>query len=272
MPKRVGGLMPRIASLDNLHEAFLRAARGKQGKMAVAGFRSQLDQNLLAMQQQLLDGTFRFGRYHFFVVHDPKRRVICAASFPERVAFHAMMRICHPVLDSYQVFDSYASRLGKGTYKALERAQQFARRYEWFAKIDVCKYFDSISHDVLLAQLARLFKDPQLLIYFRDLLDTYQASEGRGLPIGNLTSQYFANHYLAVADHYLKEQLRVPAMVRYMDDVLLLADDHRELMGWVEDYSGLLHHHLLLDVHPPVVNPPLAAASPELPIRRSGGF
>ena len=82
------------------------------------------------MQQQLLDGSFSFGKYQFFVVHDPKKRVICAASFPERVAFHAMMRICHPVFDQYQIFDSYASRIGKGTYKALDRAVCFASRYE----------------------------------------------------------------------------------------------------------------------------------------------
>ena len=254
MPKRVGNLMPRITSLDNLQEAFLRAACGKQGKQVVAVFRSQLDDNLLAMQRQLLDGTFLFGRYQFFVVHDPKRRVICAASFPERVAFHAMMRICHPVFDQYQVFDSYASRPGKGTYKALDRAHQFALRYEWFAKIDACKYFDSISHTVLIRQLARLFKDPQLLIYFRNLLDTYQTTHGRGLPIGNLTSQYFANHYLSVADHWLKEELHVPAMVRYMDDVLILSHSQAELCAWVDSYRDFLNRHLLLNVHEPVIN------------------
>ena len=213
--------MPRIASLENLHEAFLRAARGKACKRAVIDFRSRLDEHLKEMSRQLLDGTFQFGRYHFFTVCDPKRRTICAASFPERVAFHAMMRICHPVFDDFQIYDSYASRIGKGTYKALERARHFSRCYQWFAKLDVCKYFDSISHEVLLGQLCRLIKDSQLLLYFRDLLATYEVEEGRGLPIGNLTSQYFANHYLAVADHYAKEQLKVPAMVRYMDDLLL---------------------------------------------------
>ena len=207
MPRRVGNLMPRIASLDNLHEAFLRAARGKGGKMAVVDFRNHLDKNLLCIQRQLLDGTFHFGQYHFFTIYDPKRRVICAASFPERVVFHAMMRICHPIFDQYQVFDSYASRIGKGTYKALDRARRFANNYEWFAKIDARKYFDSISHEVLLAQLSRLFKDAQLLIFFRNLLDTYAVQPGCGLPIGNLTSQYFANHYLSVADHYIKEKI-----------------------------------------------------------------
>ena len=135
MVKRVGNLMPRIASLDNLYEAFPRAARGKQCKRAVVDFRNRLDENLLRMQGELLDGSFRFGNYQFFTVWDPKRRTICAASFPERVAFHAMMRICHPVFDQYQVYDSYASRIGKGTYKALGRACHFAREYEWFLRL-----------------------------------------------------------------------------------------------------------------------------------------
>ena len=246
--------MPRIASLENLHEAFLRAARGKAGKQAVIDFRSQLDENLIKMSRQLMDGTFRFGQYHFFTIYDPKRRTICAASFPERVAFHAMMRICHPVFENYQIFDSYASRIGKGTYKALERAQHFAHRYQWFAKLDICKYFDSVDHQVLLRQLCRLFKDPQLLIFFRDLLDSYETTLGKGLPIGNLTSQYFANHYLAVADRYMKEQMKVPAMVRYMDDVLLFSNDKAQLLSYVSSFRNFAESELLLEVHEPVVN------------------
>lgn len=254
MPKRVGKLIPRIASLENLHEAFLRAARGKTAKRAVIDFRRELDENLIEMGRQLTNGTFRFGQYHFFTIYDPKQRTICAASFPERVAFHAMMRICHPVFDGYQIGDSYASRIDKGTYKALERTQQFASRYQWFAKLDICKYFDSINHQVLLHQLSRLFKDVQLLIYFRDLLDSYETEAGKGLPIGNLTSQYFANHYLSVADHYAKEQIGVPAMVRYMDDVLLFANKKDALLSYVRQYTRFVTENLHLQLHAPVVN------------------
>lgn len=246
--------MPRIASLENLHEAFLRASKGKSGKQSVKDFRNRLDENLHEMSHQLLDSTFQFGRYHFFTVYDPKKRTICAASFPERVAFHAMMRICHSVFDNYQIYDSYASRIGKGTYKALERARQFAGCHQWFAKLDICKFFDSIDHEVMLRQLCRLFKDPQLLIIFRNLLDSYDTVEGKGLPIGNLTSQYFANHYLAVADHYLKEQLHVKSMVRYMDDILIFSDDKELLMSQVRGFMEFAGHSLCLCVHQPVIN------------------
>ncbi len=254
MVKRLGNLMSRITHLENLYEAFLRAAKGKSSKQTVIAFRNRLDENLQEMSRQLQDGEFRFGQYHFFTIYDPKRRIICAASFPERVAFHAIMRICHPVFDDYQIFDSYASRIGKGTYKALERAKTFARQYKWFAKLDVRKYFDSISHEVLLSQLCRLFKDKQLLLYFRDLLDSYETDEGRGLPIGNLTSQYFANHYLSVADHYIKEQLRVSAMVRYMDDVLLFDNDKNQMKLHVKSVTEFVKNQLRLELHDPIIN------------------
>lgn len=246
--------MPEIACLENLHEAFLRAAKGKAGKVSVRDFREHLDENLLNIQQKLLQGDYSFGRYHFFTIYDPKKRIICAASFPDRIVFHAMMRVCHPVFDNYQIHDSYASRIGKGTYKALERANLFASRYRWFAKIDACKYFDSIDHTILIKQLSRLFKDHQLLIYFRNLLDSYCTEKGRGLPIGNLTSQYFANHYLSVADHYLKEELHASGVVRYMDDVLLFADDKNVLKTWLKLYCEYLSSELQLQVHTPILN------------------
>lgn len=246
--------MPLIADKTNLQEAFLRAARGKTGKYAVMEFRKNLDANLNALRHQLIEGDFHFGNYNFFTIHDPKKRVICAASFPERVVFHAMMRICHPVFDNYQIFDSYASRVGKGQYKALDRAKYYCQKYIWFAKMDVCKYFDTIDHNVMLHLLSKLFKDPQLLLYFRDLLDSYEAEQGKGVPIGNLTSQYFANHYLATADHFAKEQQGVPAIVRYMDDVLFFAETKESLCEYVGKYTGYLNESLKLALHLPIIN------------------
>ena len=254
MPKRVGNLMPLICSLENLHEAFLRSVRGKSGKQAVVRMRDHLDDHLLRMRRELLDGTFEFGRYNFFEITDQKRRTICAASFPERVAFHAMMRICHPVFEQYQTNDSFASRVGRGSYKALAHAQRLSGRYRWFAKLDVRKFFYSIHHEVMMAQLCRLFKDPVLLLHFQRIIQSYEASPCRGLPIGNLTSQYFANHYLAVADHWARERLRVAGMTRYMDDVLLFSDDHQELMGQVSAYTSFVERELRMELHEPIVN------------------
>ena len=246
--------MPMIADMDNLREAFLRAVRGKSAKAQVIGFRSRLDEELTTMREQLLDGSYRFGEYHRFMVYDPKERVICAAPFRDRVAFHAMMRVCHPVFEAFQTDGSFASRIGRGTYKALERARQNSRRYRWFLKMDVVRFFASIDHQCMKAQLARLFKDRLLLHYFDMLIDGYEVEPAKGLPIGNLTSQYFANHYMAVADHYAKEQLRVGPMVRYMDDVVIWGNDPDELQRLATSYYDYARHELRIDLHPFCMN------------------
>ena len=252
--KRVGNLMERIVHPENLREAFLRAARGKSEKKEVVRFRENLDAELDSIAQRLISGEYRFDSYRFFTIYDPKKRRICAAPFADRVTFHAMMRICHPVFDNYQIFDSYASRKGKGQYQALERARQFAGKFRWFAKLDVCSFFDSIDHGVMLRQLASLFKDKILLLHFQNLLDSYHAAQGRGLPIGNLTSQYFANHYMSVADHYAKEQLGVKGLVRYMDDVLFFGNDKEVLLEQVSRYTEFVRRELWMDMHPMILN------------------
>lgn len=130
------------------------------------------------------------GDYHYFKVFDPKERSICAAAFNERVLHHALMNVCHPIFERAQIFDSYASRIGKGTYAALDRASHFTKRYKWFLKLDFKKYFDSIQHGVVKSQLQRLFKDQELLNIFNSIIDTYEVAPSQGVPIGNLTSQY----------------------------------------------------------------------------------
>lgn len=246
--------MTQICRSDNLEEAYLRSVKGKRTRKVVSEFSENLDANLSQISSELSSGLYEFSPYHEFVIHDPKRRTICAAAFRDRVAFHAMMRVCHQVFDNYQIYDSYASRIGKGVYAALERAQKFCRTNRWFVKLDIVKYFDSIDQDVMMVQLCRLFKDPVLLQVFQRLLCTYETSSGKGLPIGNLTSQYFANHYLAVADHFCKETLGVRCMIRYMDDVLMFSDDKRKLLEWCQSYKAFLHDMLHLELHPIILN------------------
>ena len=252
--KRAGHLMERIVQSDNLYEAFLRAVRGKARSREAQEFRNNIDDELHRMADDLAEGRYRFGNYHRFTVFDPKKRTICAAPFRDRVAMHAMMRICHPVFEGYQVYDSYASRIGKGQYKAIERARQLMRADGFFLKMDVCHFFGSIHHEVMLGQLNSLFKDRLLMCYFEQLIRGYEEEPGRGLPIGNLTSQYFANHYLAVADHYLKEQLRARAAIRYMDDMLLLGREKRRLLEMAKEYRAFVEDRLCLNLHHPVVN------------------
>jgi retron-type reverse transcriptase len=228
--KRAGHLIEKIAGLENLQLAYYKAQKGKADKKEVIEYGKRLQVNLQNLQAQILSGEVETGHYRYFTIYDPKKRLICAAPFGQRVLHHALMNVCHPFFEKVQIFDSYASRLDKGTYAALARAKRFNRQHQWFLKLDFRKYFDSLDHAVIKNQLHARFKDSRLLNIFERIIDSYQASPNKGVPIGNLTSQYFANHYLAGADHYVKEVLQIKAFIRYMDDSVLWHDDKARLM------------------------------------------
>lgn len=246
--KRAGNLYKRIAEPENLRLAFIKSIRGKRGKAEAMAYAADLDRNLCLLREQLLAGRVDVGHYHFFTVHDPKERVICAASFPERVLHHAVMNVCEPALERYAIHDSYASRKGKGMHAAVLHAQSFTRRYPWYLKLDVRKYFDSVDHRIMLELLACRFKDPDLLALFRRVLSTYETAPGKGLPIGNLISQHLANFYLGRLDHFIKESLRVRGYVRYMDDFVLWADEKAALKLHLHAIRSFLEGELKLEL------------------------
>lgn len=238
--RRVGNLMGRIADYDNIQLAFIKSCRGKQAKREVLEFRADYDRNINEIRKSLLLGDIQVGNYSYFKIYDPKERLICAASFRERVIHHAIMSVCHQYFERTLIYDTYATRIGKGVYKALEKAKIAAAKYRYVAKLDFRKYFDSIDHDILKQKLERLFKDKDLLRLFCKIIDSYQVENGKGLPIGNLTSQYFANYYLSSLDHKMKEDLRVALYLRYMDDILIMDNDRTiltQLVGVVRECS-----------------------------------
>jgi len=239
--KRAGHLIEKIADFENLQLAYYKAQKGKADKKEVIEYGKRLQVNLRHLQEQISAGEVETGNYRYFTIYDPKKRLICAAPFGQRVLHHALMNVCHPFFEKVQIFDSYASRLEKGTYAALERAKQFNQSYQWFLKLDYRKYFDSLYHPALKEQLRARFKDSRLLCIFDRIIDSYTTDENRGVPIGNLTSQYFANHYLAGADHFVKEVLQIKAFVRYMDDSVLWHNDKEVLLNAglrLKQYSG----------------------------------
>ncbi len=252
--KRQGNLFRQIAEIENLELAFWKAQRGKSGKAEVKRFREKLPENLLRLREELLSGDFKLGNYHYFTIRDPKERLICAADFRERVLQHAVINICEPYFEKYQIYDSYACRKGKGVDACLKRTQYFCRRYAWYLKLDVHKYFDSIHHRIILELLDRRFKDPELMNFFAALLDTYEVTPERGLPIGNLVSQYFANLYLGTLDHELKDVCKVPGYVRYMDDFILFADDKSEIRKIQQHTEDFLTEKLKLELNPAIIN------------------
>ncbi len=235
--RRANNLLPLIADPDNLLLAFWKAAKGKRNTPEVLAYQEHLSTHIAQLRKDILSGYVTVGDYRYFKVYEPKERQICASAFREQVLHHSLMEVCHPYFERTQIFDSYASRPNKGTHAALERAKQHTLQYEWYLKLDVRKFFESIHHNVLKGQLARLFKEKALLGIFYQIIDSYEASPSRGMPIGNLTSQYFANHFLSGLDWYIKQELSIPAYVRYMDDMVL----------WHNDKSVLLYAHKAIE-------------------------
>jgi RNA-directed DNA polymerase len=245
--KRPGHLIERIAEAKNLRLAFWKASRGKQRSREVVCFRNRLDEELGEMGARICDGSLRFGDYRTFRVFDPKERRITAPSFPERVAHHAIMNVCEPSLEQAAIFHSYACRRGKGQFAALEQARRNTRRFQFCLKLDIRKYFESVDQKVLLESLARRFKDRALLTLIRRLLDSHRSAPGKGLPIGALTSQHFANFYLAPLDRLIVER-GVGGYVRYMDDFVAWGDDREALTDVRSRIEAFLADNLKLSL------------------------
>lgn len=259
--KRANNLIEAVADADNLRLAFWKARKGKSYSQEVEAFRANLDENLTILRGQILRGCVEVGNYRYFKIYEPKERQICASAFKEQVLHHALMNVCHEYFEKYQIDESYASRKGKGTYAAIEKAQLFTKKYPYFLKLDVKKFFESIHHDVMKKQLRRLFKDNNLLCIFDQIIDSYEAHPNRGLPIGNLTSQYFANHFLASLDHFIKEKLLIKAYVRYMDDMVLWHDDKNVLKTALKEIENYIETELLSILKPSLLNTSLRGLS-----------
>ncbi len=248
--KRHGGLFDRIPQFDNLLQAARRAARGKRDRPTVARFEFHLEPELLALKDDLQTLAYQPGVFFTFEVRDPKRRRICAAPFRDRVVHHAICNVLNPIFESRLIADTYACRKGKGSHAAMRRAQHFSRRYPYVLKWDIRKYFENIDHHALQTLMARLFKEPRLLTLLSRIIHHAppQSLPGKGVPIGNLTSQHFANLYLGELDHFLKERLRIKGYLRYMDDGLLFAEDKPTLYLWLAEIRQFLRERLQLEL------------------------
>jgi hypothetical protein len=211
---------------------------------------ADLDTNLARLRTQLLEDTVPLGRFHQFTIYDPKERRITAPCFEERLLHHAILNVCEPVFERWLIHDTYACRVGKGRIACLARAQRFARQFPVFLKLDIRKYFDSIDHATLGRMLERRFKDQRLLRLFHRIIDGYAVAPGKGVPIGSLTSQHFANFYLGWFDRFVKERLRIPGYVRYMDDMALWSESADELKSALSAVRQFLGDELQLELKP----------------------
>lgn len=258
-------LFNKITDFENLLMAARNAQKAKRFKPATAMFNLDLEKNLLKIQRELREGSYRHGAYHDFIIHDPKRRLISAAPYRDRVLHHALCNIIEPLFDKTFIYDSYACRRGKGTHAAIERYSLFARKKRFVLKCDIQKYFQSIDHDILFNMLSKKIRccrtmalieeiinsrtDNSIIHYFPgdDLFTPYQRK--RGIPIGNLTSQFFGNIYLNGFDHFVKEQLRCRHYIRYVDDFVIFGNNRSALRDTRDGISQYLAD-LRLKLHP----------------------
>jgi retron-type reverse transcriptase len=244
--KRAGNLWPQLTSWENLHAAVLAAARGKRKRPDVARFLFDLEPNVCALQRELLAGTWKPGEYRTFRIRDPKPRLISAAPFRDRVVHHAVTRVLETVFEPRFTTSSFASRKGFGQHKALRKARAACGRFRYVLKCDVRKYFPSIDHPILKELLERAIKCRPTLDLVSSIIDGSNQQEEvsaffpgdtlftrlerrKGLPIGNQTSQFFANVYLNPLDHFVLRELRPALYLRYVDDFVLFGDDKTAL-------------------------------------------
>lgn len=246
--RRSAASLEDIADFKTLSYAFWRAARGKRECSEVKRFAANLDAELACLSQGILNDSLELGKFNTFRIFDPKPRQISAPAFRERVLHHALIYHIGPVLDRAAVFDSYACRKDKGTVRAVKRAQQHLRRFPWYVQIDVARFFDSIDHKTLKYLLARKLKNRGALDLCGRIIDSYHTRPGQGLPIGALTSQYFANYYLNGLDRFLLETCRVSGMVRYMDDVVWWHQEKEAARNTLLKVKSFLFQELALDV------------------------
>jgi len=242
-----------IYSLENLYHAWHKVSAGKPASSSLIEFYLNLDKNLVSISNDLKNGTYRPGPYNRFLIKDPKERIISASPVRDRVVQHALMNLYEPVFDRHLIYDSYACRIGKGTHKAVLRSFHFAKSSRFFLKMDVRKYFDSIDHSTLKSLLGKIIFDKAALNFFFIIIDSGDAFIDKGIPIGNLTSQFFANYYLSPFDHYFKEQCHVRHYIRYMDDLVLFSDNKAELKILYNTAVRYASEKLKLLLKPPVL-------------------
>lgn len=265
---------PVVCSFGWLLEANRHARKGKRYRAEVLGFTARLEDNLFAIQQGMMDGSYELGPYRKLWVYVPKKRLVMALAYPDRIVQWSLYQYLNPVYDKLFIEDSYACRVGKGSHKAAKRLQYWMRQVDrkpgpgWYClKLDISKYFYRVNHEKLLSILERRIKDPDMMAFIRGVVNStaepFGLPRGRspqdtqpeewlydvGMPIGNLTSQLFANIYLNELDQYCKHVLKIHFYIRYMDDVIILAQDKETLQRWKAAIETFLQNELALDLN-----------------------
>ncbi len=231
--------LAEASSFFALRRAALLAARGHRARRETAGFLVELETEVLTLQRALRSGTYRPAGFRTFRIRDPKPRTISVAPFRDRVVHHALCAVMEPTLEALADADSYACRVGMGNRAAVWRVQSLVRRRGWYAKLDVLHCFETVPVARLFDRLTVHFDDCPLLAAVATVLEAGADPQGRGLPIGNLTSQHFANFYLGAVDRLARER-GVQGWCRYMDDMVICGGRRDEVVAHADAVSSFL--------------------------------
>ncbi|MEW6115683.1 MAG: reverse transcriptase/maturase family protein [Nitrospirota bacterium] len=253
MPKTYNGLFEKICDFENIYGAYLKARKCRRYREEILRFSRNVEEELLTLQDELVLGTYRTGQYKRFFVFEPKKREIFALPFRDRVVHHAICTIIEPLFERKFIFDSYGCRTGKGQHAGSSRLVSFLRRAQrvwdevYCLKADVSKFFPSVDHEALKGIIRRTIRCKRTLQLIDCIIDS--APEEKGIPIGNLTSQLFANIYLNELDYFVKNELQAKFYLRYMDDFVILHNDKKVLHQWMAQVGEFLRERLKLELH-----------------------
>jgi len=247
-----------IISLDNLYEAWKEFVSDKKNKIDIGEFLVYLSQNIYQLHLDLNNKTYIHGSYEQFSINDPKPRIIHKAKVRDRLLHHAIYRVIYPYFDTRFIFDSYSCRNMKGTHRAINRFRDLARKSSynhsrtlWVLKCDIRKFFASIDHDILYSIIARHNVDTDTLWLIKKVVESFNSTQkGKGLPLGNLTSQLLVNIYMNEFDRYMKHTLKIKYYIRYADDFIILSDRKGELESLRILIGKFLNEWLALTLHP----------------------
>lgn len=269
----VKNLYEKIYDFENLYKAWEEARKGKRYRDDVLIFNRNYEEHLIDIQNQLIYETYEVGRYHTFYVYEPKKRLIMSLPFKDRIVQWAIYRQLFPIYEKTFIQDSYACRIGKGTHKAADRLQYWLRQTDrkpqryYYLKMDISKYFYRVDHEILIKILKRRIKDERLIRLLEKVVNCETTQFGlpmgkepdevkvedrlsdKGMPIGNLTSQMFANIYLNEVDQYAKHKLGLHYYIRYMDDIIILHHDKKYLAEVKELIGIFLDENLRLNLN-----------------------
>lgn len=251
------GTYQSIISVENLLEAWKEFLRGKSNRQDVLRFELNLMANVLSLHRDLIDRTYRHSAYHAFHISDPKPRIIHKARVLDRLLHHALYRSLYPFFDTTFISDSYSCRFGKGMHKAINQFRAFVYRAShnhtctaWVLKCDVKKFFASVDQDILTDIIKKYIPDPDICWLLGQVISSFSSTErGKGLPLGNLTSQLLVNVYMNTFDQFIKYKLRAKYYIRYADDLVVLSDDKSWLVDILPSIKIFLSEHLQLQLH-----------------------